>query len=126
MEGIIRHGAHLIRRSRWFCLLSEASLAWKTGKTSGENRRLLIFQGGTVLQREDIAPDAPMPSPPDFQKNFAARQQNFDLMTYDRMRVLTTELRRIAADDTDRHVQLRLSPKVVLERQQLLNLLKWV
>ena len=126
MEGIIRHGAHLIRRSRWLCLLSEASLAWKTGKTSGENRRLLVLQGGVVLRREDIALDAPIPSPPDFQKNFIARQQNFDLMTYDRLRVLTTELRRIAADENDRQVQLRLSPKVVLERQQLLNLLKWV
>jgi len=79
-----------------------------------------------VLRREDIAPDAPIPSPPDFQKNFTARQQNFDLMTYDRLRVLTTELRRIAADKNDRQVQLRLSPKVVLERQQLLNLLKWI
>jgi hypothetical protein len=47
-------------------------------------------------------------------------------MTYDRMRVLTTELRRIAADETDRQVQLRLGPKVLLERQQLLNLLKWI
>ncbi len=126
MEGVIRHGAHLIRRSRWFCLLSEASLAWQTGKTSGENRRLLIFQGGSVLRQEDIAPDAPIPSPPDFQKNFIARQQNFDLLTYDRLRVLTTELRRIAADENDRQVQLRLNPKVVLERQQLLNLLKWI
>jgi DNA polymerase-3 subunit epsilon len=126
MEGIIRHGAHLIRRSRWFCLLSEASLAWETGKTSGENRRLLVFQGGSVFRQEDIAPDAPIPSPPDFQKNFITRQQNFDLMTYDRLRVLTTELRRITADENDRNVQLRLSPKVVLERQQLLDLLKWV
>jgi DNA polymerase-3 subunit epsilon len=126
MEGIIRHGAHLIRRSRWFCLLSEASLAWKTGKTSGENRRLLVFRGGVVIQREDIAPDAPIPSPPGFQKTFTARQQNFDLITYDRMRVLTTELRRIAPDETDRQVQLRLSPRIVLERQQLLNLLKWI
>ena len=126
MEGIIRHGAHLIRRSRWFCLLSEASLAWETGKTSGKNRRLLVLQGGAVIRREEIAPDAPIPSPPDFQKNFIARQQNFDLMTYDRMRVLTTELRRIAADETDRQVQLRLSPRGVLERQQLLNLLKWI
>ena len=126
MEGIIRHGAHLIRRSRWFCLLSEASLAWKTGKTSGENRRLLVFQGGAVLRQEEIAPDAPIPSPPGFQNNFTARQRNFDLMTYDRMRVLTTELRRIVSDEAARHVQLRLSPRVVLEREQLINLLQWV
>jgi hypothetical protein len=47
-------------------------------------------------------------------------------MTYDRLRVLTTELRRIVSDETDRQVRLRLSPRVVLGRQQLLNLLKWV
>lgn len=126
MESNIRHGARLIRRSRWFCLLSESALTWKTGKTAGKKRRLLVLQGGAVLRQEDLARDASVPLPPGHWKSFASRQQSFDLTTYDRLRVLTAELRRIAADETDRHVQLRLSPDVVLERRQLLNLLQWV
>jgi DNA polymerase-3 subunit epsilon len=126
MEGVIRYGAHLLRRSRWFCLLSESSLAWQTGETAGRHRRLLILQEGNVIRQEDMAMDQPIPSPPGHGKTFDERRQNFDVMTYDRLRVLTTELRRIAADETDRHVQLRLSPKAVLGRQQLLHLLQWV
>jgi DNA polymerase-3 subunit epsilon len=126
MEGIIRYGAHLIRRARWYCLLSESSLTWVTGETSGRQRRLLVFQGGTIIQQENIKPDREIPTPPGHQQSFPARQKNFDVMTYDRLRVLTTELRRLVSDETDRHVRLRLSPNVVLKRQQLLNLLQWV
>jgi hypothetical protein len=126
MEGIIRYGAHLIRRSRWYCLLSESSLAWVTGETSGCLGRLLVFRGGAVSRREDIAPEQEIPTPPDYRLSFAARRKNFDVMTYDRLRVLTTELRRLVSGEVDRHVRLRLSPKVELRRQQLLNLLQWV
>jgi hypothetical protein len=126
LEGVVRHGALLIRRSRWFCLLSEAALGWKTGKTAGENRRLLIFQEGKILHREEIKPGSTIPSPPGHSESFAGRRQNFDLMTYDRMRVLTTELRRLVSAGTDREVQLRLKPNVVLKREQLLKLLRWV
>lgn len=126
MEGIIRYGAHLIRRARWYCLLSESSLAWTTGETAGRQRRLLVFQEGTVIRQENIKPDREIPIPPGYQQPFPARQKNFNVMTYDRLRVLTTELRRLVSDETDRHVRLRLSPNVVLERQPLLNLLQWV
>lgn len=126
MEGIIRYGAHLIRRARWYCLLSESSLAWTTGEAAGRHRRLLVFHEGKVIRQEDIKPDRQIPTPPGYQKPFPARQKNFDVMTYDRLRVLTTELRRLVSDETDRHVRLRLSPNVVLERQPLLNLLQWV
>ncbi|NIM12478.1 MAG: GIY-YIG nuclease family protein [Candidatus Aminicenantes bacterium] len=126
MEGIIRFGAHLIRRARWYCLLSESSLAWTTGETAGRQRRLLVFQEGTIIRQEDITQEQEIPIPPGYQQPFPARQKNFDVMTYDRLRVLTTELRRLVSDEIDRHVQLHLSPKVVLGRQQLLNLLQWV
>jgi len=126
MEGIVRYGAHLIRRARWFCLLSESSLAWQTGETAGRQQRLLVFQNGTILREEDMTTGQSIPSPPGYRKPFALRQHSFDVMTYDRLRVLTTELRRIVSDETDRQVRLRLSPNVVLGCQQLLNLLKYI
>lgn len=126
MEGVVRHGAHLIRRARWFCLLSQCSLAWQTGETAGRRQRLLILQNGTISHREDITEEQSIPSPPGFREPFAARKRHFDVMTYDRLRVLTTELRRIVSDETDRHVRLRLSPRAALGRRQLLDLLKLV
>ncbi|MCP5106925.1 MAG: hypothetical protein GY950_26310, partial [bacterium] len=126
IEGIIRHGAHLIRRARWFCLLSESSLAWNTGETAGGSRRLLILRGGGVAHREDLAGKKKIPPPPGYLRPFPVRRQNFDVITYDRMRVFTTELRRLVTGETDREVELRLSPTNVLKRENLAKALQWI
>lgn len=126
LESIIRHGAHLIRRARWFCLLSESSLAWNTGETAGGGRRLLIFRSGAAVNREDLNEGKVTPPPPGHARPFAVRQQNFDIVTYDRMRVLTTELRRLVSSETDRHIELRLTPNATLNRETLRKGLVWV
>ncbi|MHC4818298.1 MAG: hypothetical protein ACYTF8_09610, partial [Planctomycetota bacterium] len=53
-----------------------------------------------------------------------ARLRCFDAATYDRLRVLTTELRRVVAED--RIVELRLGPRQRLDRQALARRLYWV
>jgi DNA polymerase-3 subunit epsilon len=126
LEGVIRHGAHLLRRSRWYLLLSESALAWQTGGAAGGRRRLLILQGGRVTWREDIPGDQAVPVPPGYDKSFADRRKCFDVMTYDRLRVLTTELRRLAADETGRNLQLCLRAGIVLNDEQLRKLFQWV
>ncbi|MCP5052143.1 MAG: GIY-YIG nuclease family protein [bacterium] len=126
MESIVRRGAHLIRRSRWFCLLSESALAWETGETSNRQRRLIMLQEGAITLQEDIESDVPVPLPPGHGISFGTRRRSFDVMTYDRLRVLTTELRRLAEDKVDRNLQLRVSPAVILRRQQLRKIFRWV
>jgi DNA polymerase-3 subunit epsilon len=126
LEHLIRRGAHLVRRARWFCLLSESSLAWNTGKTAGGQRRLLVFRSGSIIHKEDLPEGKEIPFPPGYLRPFHVRQKNFDVKTYDRMRVLTTELRRLVSDKMDRLVRLRLSPKVVLEHQQLQKAFQWI
>ena len=126
IEGILRHGARLIRRARWFCLLSESSLAWNTGDTAGGERRLLVFRGGTVAHREDLLEERETPPPPGYLRPFPVRRTNFDIGTYDRMRVLTTELRRLVSSETNRVVELRLSPTAALNRAALTKALEWV
>ncbi|MDQ1352378.1 MAG: polymerase subunit epsilon, partial [Acidobacteriota bacterium] len=98
LEHVTWRGAYLIRRARWFCLLSESSLAWDTGETAGGQRRLLVFRGGGIAHSEDLSPGQEPPPPPGYLRPFHIRQKNFDLMMYDRMRVLTTELRRLISD----------------------------
>lgn len=126
LEGIVRFASLLIRRARWFCILSESTLTWITGKTSGQQPRLIVIQSGDIVHRETVETTQSPPIPPGCQKSFSKRQQSFDLITYDRMRVLTTEIRRLISDDTDRKVQLRLNPKVVLNAKSLNKLLQWL
>lgn len=126
LEYVIWRGAYLIRRARWFCLLSESSLAWNTSETAGGQRRLLIFRSGAVTHDEDLLLGQEPPPPPGFQRPFHIRQKNFDLMTYDRMRVLTTELRRLCTDKKERQLQLRLSPTALLNSQELHKLFQWI
>jgi hypothetical protein len=62
--------------------------------------------------------------PPGHAISFRVRQNNIDLITYDRMRVVTTELRRILSENRD--LELCLRPKVTLGRQDLIKALRWV
>ncbi len=126
MEGIVRYGATLLRRSCWFCRLSESSLVWESGQTSGQRLRLLLFQEGAVSRQEDWDSCIAVPVPPGYHKSFSARQHSFNIATYDRLRVLTTELRRLVASSTDRKVQLCLGPNIILQQPQLRKLFRWL
>jgi DNA polymerase-3 subunit epsilon len=54
IEHMVLHSAHLIRRARWFCLLSESSLAWESANRSDQLKTLVVFEGGSVFKRDDI------------------------------------------------------------------------
>ena len=124
MESTVRHAAHLIRRARWFCLLSESALIWTSADQAEKNARLVILENGAVVKRGKVKATGNFQSPPGFAKSFGTRKKNVDLITYDRLRVLTTELRRIIAEGRD--IRLCLGPKVTLKRQELIKVLRWV
>lgn len=124
IESVIRRAAHLIRRSRWFCMLSEASLAW-TSPAAGEHDKILLsLKNGGVVHREKLGVDEATPVPSGHATPADLRKQNIDLMTYDRLRVLTTELRRLVAED--RNIELRLRPRAMLGNLELKKVLRWV
>ena len=124
IESVIRRAAHLIRRSRWFCMLSEASLAW-TSAASGEHDKILLsLKKGAVVQRGKLGVDQKTPVPSDYASPIDRRKQSIDLMTYDRLRVLTTELRRLVAEGRD--IELRLRPTAKLGNPELKKVLRWV
>jgi DNA polymerase-3 subunit epsilon len=128
-EGVFRRSAHLIRRARWFCMLSEASLGWGTdqtadGQIAAGQLNVLVISSGNIIRREKSIAAGMLPPPPGYAKPFAKRQKSFDVMTYDRLRVVTTELRRLIAEK--RPLKMRLGPKAILYRQQLEKVLRWV
>ncbi len=115
LESLSLRSAFTIRRSRWLCLLSESSLAW--GDKAGNKKNLVVFSGGDPRRREEYRADTPIPAPPGYSKSLRDRQRSFDVSTYDRLIIITTELRRLISEG--RKVEPKLSPSASLRNSQI-------
>jgi DNA polymerase-3 subunit epsilon len=124
IEHAVMHGALLIRRARWLCCLSESSLAWEARNAGGRHKNVLLFESGAVGSRHELSAANKTPLSTGCAKRIPERQKMFDLTAYDRLRVVTTELRRLVGEG--RKIELRLSPKAILSNHQLAKLLPWV
>ena len=124
IEKMVLHSAHLIRRARWFCLLSQSSLTWSSANQGDNVCRLVVFKNGSVHKREYVNTGKKAPTPPGYKKSFLTRQKDMTLTTYDRLRVATTELRRLVSEG--RTVELRLGPGVTLAHREIIKVLRWL
>jgi DNA polymerase-3 subunit epsilon len=122
LEETVLRAAHAVRRARWLTRLSECSLAW--AEPGWERPRLLVIRGGTVTARGYLEPGVPVPPPPGHARTTAERRTSFDLSVFDRLRVLTTELRGLTAGAAS--LELRLGPSARLSRKRLQSVLRWV
>lgn len=123
LESVIKRCAYWIRRSRWLCLLSESTLAWEVHDGSGQII-FIVFNKGIIIDRQTVVARTTLPLSPGCKTQFGDRRHNFNLKTYDRLRVVTTELRRLISED--RWVTLRLGPKSILRPEELGRALKWI
>jgi DNA polymerase-3 subunit epsilon len=123
LESNIARGNHEMRRARWLVLLSESSLAWEECLNDARVRFLIVFNKGQILYRKEIERED-MPVPPGYGTPFRERQHSFDLMTFDRMRVVTTEMRKIVSGG--RWIKLRLGSNSFLDANILRRFFKWV
>jgi DNA polymerase-3 subunit epsilon len=124
IERFSMYSALLIRRSRWLCLLSESSLAWEARDSEGCRKIVLLFDKGAIGQRQELAIEKELPLSAGYVKSIFNRQKIFDFVTYERLRVVSTELRRLITEK--RIAEIRLNPKVTLRAKQLANVLPWV
>jgi len=124
IEGRILRGAYLIRRARWFLLLSEASLSWDCRNRESRQMHVIVFGRARPRRREMLPAGAAVPVPPGCRLTVAERKQSFDRKAYDRMRVVTTEIRRLISEG--RNVEVRLSRTARLRNAELARLLGWV
>lgn len=123
LERVVGQGAHELRRARWLCRLAESSLAWD--RKDGAGRRVLVLERGALVHRhDDPDPHAAPPVPPGWARRFAERRAGFDVATFDRLRVLTAELRRVLAED--RRAILCFGPHASLSGERLRRALWWV
>jgi DNA polymerase III subunit epsilon len=112
--------AFALRRARWLRALAESSVAFVDGAAS----RCLVIEQGRVIARDDHDPGLPPPLPPGWTRSDHDRAAAFDLPMFDRLRVLTTELRRIA--ESGGAVMVRLGPRRLLRDDRLRRVLAWV
>ena len=105
-------------------MLSESTLEWQVPDGGKRQKSVLVLKGGGICERRVSRNNALPPIPPGNRVGWRDRLRQFDLPTYDRLRVLTTELRRLTAED--RAVQIRLSPTAVLNQTQIQRLLYWL
>ena len=124
LKSIIRLGAFQIRRSRWFCRLSESTLVWTPLAGESELKNLIVFNGGTPIFEDSLLPSDTVPLSPGLTNPLVDRQKNFDLFVFDRMRVTTTEIRRLIQEG--RRIELHLHPNMCLQNDQLKRMLPWV
>ena len=123
-EGIVCRGAALMRRSRWLCLLSESSVRWERVGADRNGLRELVFAGGLVVSRATRHRGSAIEIPPGWADSFIRRRRNFDAATYDRLRILTTELRRLLCQD--RNPRVCLGPGRIIEPERLVRGLSWI
>lgn len=123
LESICRRCGFLLRRARWFCILSESVVMWRL-KNPKKGFNALVLNNGRIYNSVQIDPGAPIPEPPAGPNSWADRKSLIDLETYDRLRVLTTEIRRLLWEE--RFTCIRLNKRALLYPEQIRRLLNWL
>lgn len=110
------------RRAIWLTRLFDSSVVW--GEPGGSRARLIVIENGQLVLSMAVGADAAPPTPPGYRRPVAARREAFTLASFDRLRVLTTELKRLVAAGAP--VALRLGSGPALDESRLASALWWV
>ena len=122
LEWLALRAALARRRAIWLTRLLDSSVVWR--EPGGGCARLLVIEKGEVALSAPVDADAPPPVPPGYRRSVAARREAFTLASFDRLRVLTTELKRLIAAGAP--VALRLGVGPALDESRLASALWWV
>lgn len=122
MEGLTRYAHKLISRSNWYARLANATISWKNREN--EKINVIRFQQGLISKRYQTL-DAKNLIDQEYAKvNLWLVKRNFDIFDYDRMRVLTTEIKRLFKEN--RHPIVQLNSTCRLNTKRLAFFLSWV
>jgi DNA polymerase-3 subunit epsilon len=126
LERAVAHGQQLLDRARWLCLLCDSTVVFR--EPGSELTRRLTLHGGHVLDASDAPPQGLASASADCHELVARslhdRQASLDRTHYDRLRTLTTELKRILRDGGT--VAVRVSRRRWFRDGALARLLLWV
>jgi hypothetical protein len=95
LERAVAQAYQLYRRARWLRLLYDCDIVYREPEST--RTRLLLVRNGQLLAANDTPSEISPPAPPR-SCSAAPRAYHFDRTTYDRLRILGTELKRIQRD----------------------------
>jgi len=95
LEWIALRAALARRRAMWLTRLVDASVVWR--EPGAAEARLMVIEGGEIVLSADAKPCGTPPIPPGYQRPVTARRELFTVACFDRLRVLTTELKRLVS-----------------------------
>ena len=122
LEWLALRAALARRRAIWLTRLFDSSVVWREPDDSCA--RLIVIEGGDVALNAAVDAHAQPPIPPGHRRPAAARREAFTLASFDRLRALTTELKRLIAAGAP--VALRLGVGPPLDESRLASALWWV
>jgi hypothetical protein len=123
LEWLALRAALARRRAIWLTRLFDSSVVWR--EPADSCARLIVIENSEVVLSEAVdATNATAPIPPGYRRPVAARRAAFTLGSFDRLRVLTTELKRLIAAGAP--VALRLGAGPALDESRLASALWWV
>lgn len=112
-EDELRRSTHLLRRARWFGQLRDSVVWWR----AGGRFRWLLLRAGRVEERGDAPGVAELPGP-------VQDSREVDAASYDRLRVLTTELRTVIRQGAETGVHVAAGR--VMDTARLARRLAWL
>lgn len=86
--------------------------------------RLVLIENAEIVLRAAVDVDAMPPIPPGHQRPIAARRDAFTIACFDRLRVLTSELKRLVAGGAPAAMRFGAAPAVTAAR--LASALSWI
>ena len=122
LEWLALRAARARRRAIWLTRLFDSSVVWREPVDSCA--RLIVIENSEVVLSAAVDANATPPIPPGYRRPVAARREAFTLASFDRLRVLTTELKRLIAAGAP--VALRLGVGPALDESRLASALWWV
>ena len=122
LEWLALRAALARRRAIWLTRLFDSSMVWR--EPGSDCARVIVIEHGAVVSSTDVEPTATPPIPPGHRRPATARRAAFTIASFDRLRVLTTELKRLMAAGAP--VALRLGAGPALSGPRLASALWWV
>jgi DNA polymerase III subunit epsilon len=122
LEWLALRAALARRRAMWLTRLVDASVVWR--EPGAARARLMVIEGGEIVLSTDADPDGSPPIPSGYQRPVMARRELFTVACFDRLRVLTTELKRVVAAGAPATLRFGIAP--ALANARLAAALWWV
>ena len=122
LEWLALRAALARRRAIWLTRLFDATVMWR--EPGDRCTRLIVINNGELVSSTAAEADAAPAIPPGYCRPAAARREAFTLASFDRLRVLTTELKRLMAVGAP--VAVRLGAGPALDESRLASALWWV